>query len=86
MHFSVEWTRQSRYCLEFSDECLEVDGVFLTKVLHYFGWEKFGGGADAVRLQKSTVGFQPTAKSLWTHSRCARELNFCSGLHKNYEF
>ena len=50
VHFSVEWTRQSRYCLEFSDECLEVDGVFLTQVLHHFRWEKLGGGADAVRL------------------------------------
>ena len=86
VHFSVEWTRQSRYCLEFSDECLEVDGVFVTQVFDHFGWKELGGGADAVRLQKSTVCLQPTAKGLWTHTRCAGELNFCSGLHKNYEF
>jgi hypothetical protein len=56
VHFSVEWTRQSRYCLEFSDECLEVNGVFLAEVFDHFGWKEFGGGADAVRLQKSMVG------------------------------
>ena len=78
MHFSVEWTRQSRYCLEFSDECLEVDGVFVTKVFDYFRWKELSGGADAVRLQKSTVGLQPTAEGLWTHTRCAREFYFSS--------
>ena len=44
------------YCLEFSDECLEVNGVLLAEVFDHFGWEEFGGGADTVRLQKSTVG------------------------------
>ncbi len=86
VHFSVEWTRQSRYCLEFSDECLEVDGVFVTEVFNHFGWKEFGGWADAIGFQKSTVGLQPTAKGLGAHSRCAGEFNFCSGLHKNYEF
>ena len=85
VHFSVEWTRQSRYCLEFSDECLEVDGVFVTEVFDHFGWKEFGRGADTVGFQKSTVRLQPTAEGLRAHTRCAGELNFCSGLHKNYE-
>ena len=86
VHFSVEWTRQSRYCLEFSDKCLEIDGVFVTEVFDHLGWKEFSGGADAVRLQKSTVALQPTAKGLGAYTRCAGEFNFCSGLHKNYEF
>ena len=56
MHFSVEWTRQSRYCLEFSDECLEVDGVLLAQVFDHSGREKFGGRTDAIGRQKGAVG------------------------------
>ena len=59
--------------------------ILLTQVFNHFRWKEFSGRADAVRLQKSTVGLQPTAKGLWTHTRCAGKLDFCSGLHKNFE-
>lgn len=55
--------------------------IFLTQVFDHFRWKELGGGADAIGFQKSTVGLQPTAKSLWTHSRCAREFGFGIGLH-----
>jgi hypothetical protein len=82
VHFSVEWTQQSRYYLEFSDECLEVDGVFVTQVFDHFGWKEFSGRADAVRLQKSAVGLQPTAESLWADARCTGKFDLGSGLHE----
>ena len=69
VHFSVEWTRQSRYCLEFSDECLEVDGIFLAKVFDHFGRKEFGGGKDAIGFEKGAVGSQPSTKSLRTDTR-----------------
>ena len=69
MHFSVEWTQQSRYYLEFSDECLEVDGIFLAKVFDHFGWKEFGGRKDAIGFEKGAVGSQPSTKSFRTDTR-----------------
>ena len=81
VHFLVKWTRLSRYCLEFSDECLEVDGVFLTKIFDHSGREKFGGRTDAVGFEKGAVGSQPSAKSLRTDSRRTRKFRFSIRLH-----
>ena len=80
--FLVYWTLRSRY----SDECLEVNSVFVAEVFDHLGWKEFGRRADTVGFQESTVRLQPTAEGLRAHPRCAGKLNFCSGLHKDYEF
>ena len=88
MHFScdfldrhcvpVDW-RQAPCSLQRSD--LNLYTILLTQVLDHFGWEEFGGGADVVRLQKSTVGLQPTAEGLWADARCTGKFNLGSGFH-----
>ena len=83
MHFScdfldrhcvpVDW-RQAPYSLQRSDlqrSDLNLYTVLLAQVFDHFGWEEFGGGADVVSLQKSTVGLQPSTEGVPAHARCA---------------